>query len=116
MHQKNPIFILLMLQLLVLAASCNKEENADPQQQALALLIWTGDPAADAGCGFFIRINEVDYKADNERLIPKSLQTDSPLPILVAYRLLDTPVKYNCSRGAFAVAEGLRLYSIRKKD
>ncbi|MBW3545931.1 MAG: hypothetical protein KY428_10100 [Bacteroidetes bacterium] len=114
MYQRNPFLILFILQLLVLA-SCNKE-NADPQQQALALLIWTGDPAADAGCGFFIRIDEVEYKPENERLIPKSLQTDSPLPILVSYRLLAAPVKYNCSRGAFAVAEGLRLYSIRKKD
>ncbi len=114
MSQRTVIIFLLSTQLMVLV-SCSKETSS-PQQQAQAMLIWTGEPAEDAGCGYFVKINDTEYKPENERLIPKSFRAEAPVAIIVTYRPLEEPIKYSCSQGADAQGSGIRLYSIQKKD
>jgi hypothetical protein len=108
--------LLLVLGICMLLLATCQEETSYPQHKAEAVLIWTGDPAVDAGCGYFFRINGEEYKPDNETLIPQSLRGHASLPVIITYKPLSERIRYSCSRGADAMGEGLRLYSIHKKN
>lgn len=114
MNIKGLLLLILGISMLLLA-TC-QEETSHPQRKAEAILIWTGDPTVDAGCGYFFRINGEEYKPANENLIPNSLKRQASLPVIITYRPLSERIRYSCSRGADAIGEGIRLYSIQKKD
>lgn len=108
--------LLLVLGILLLTQPGCQEGTSRPQHQAEALLIWTGDADADSGCGYFVKIGGEEFKPVNENLIPQALKGSASLPVMVTYRPLSERIKYSCSMGADAVGEGIRLYSIRKKE
>ena len=108
--------LLVVVGIFLAMLSACQEETSHPQHQAEALLIFTGDPASDAGCGYFIKIGQDEFKPVNENLIPVALKGESSLAVIITYKPLKERVKYNCNRDADAVGEGIRLYSIRKKE
>ena len=107
--------ILLMLSLLALLASCQKE-GADMRTKTEALLVWTGDPNSDAGCGYFIKVNDDEFKAENEVLIPEALKTKETVPVSIVFSRINKKLPYSCSRGAEGTADGIRIFSIQKKQ
>lgn len=108
-------YVLPLLYLLLLLNSCLKE-GAELRLKSEALLVWTGDPAADARCGYFIKISDQEYKSENEAVLPEVLKTKETVPVMIVYTLVNKKLPYICSRGASGTAEGIRIYSIQRKQ
>ncbi len=89
---KKYALILFLVVLAILTFSCEDNEvNVAPD----ATLIWTGDYDAD-GCGFFIEIDSVEYKAENEGIIPPAFKVDHPLSVSIQYIDLYYDMEYYC--------------------
>ena len=61
------IRILILICALGFSLSCKKSNDSN-NLKSDAVLTWTGDYAVD-GCGFFITINNHEYKPENESVI-----------------------------------------------
>lgn len=114
MNMKAPL--LWVLGFILLTHQSCQQETSRPQHQAEAMLIWTGDASLESGCGYFVKIAGEEFKPVNENLIPQALKGEASLPVVVTYRPLSERIKYSCSQGADAIGEGIRLYSIRRKE
>ncbi len=78
---------------LMLVFSC--EDENEVIIEADAKLIWTGEYDVD-GCGFFVEIDSVEYKPENEGIIPSEYKTAEPLEITVQYIDLLYEIEYSC--------------------
>ena len=90
--KKNIITFFAILSI-VFVLSC--EEENEVIITADANLIWTGDYDVD-GCGFFVEIDSVEYKPENEGIIPPEYRTNDTLSIVVQYIDLLYEIEYNC--------------------
>jgi len=79
--------------LFIFLQAC--EENNEVIYETDAMLIWTGSYDVD-GCGFFVEIDSVEYKPENEGIIPPEYKTVQPLNITVQYIDLLYDMEYNC--------------------
>ena len=84
------IFLLISLALLI---SC--EEGNEVIYEKNAILKWTGDYDVD-GCGFFIEIDSVDYKPENEGIISREYQTSEEIGVTIQYIDLMYDIEYYC--------------------
>ncbi len=81
----------LIVSLFVL--SC--EEGNQVNYERSAILKWTGEFDVD-GCGFFVEIDSINYKPENEEIIPPAFKKDSPLSVTVQYIDLLYEIEYSC--------------------
>ena len=89
---KKYLSILFLAVLVILAFSC---EDNEVNIATDATLIWTGEYDVD-GCGFFIEIDSVEYKAENEEIIPPAFKVDYPLSVSIQYIDLLYDIEYSC--------------------
>lgn len=77
-----------------------------------AKLIWKGE-YYDNGCGFFIEIDSVQYKPENEGVIPLGFKKSKPLNVTVQYIDLLYEIEYYCGEQAESkYAHAIELTSI----
>ncbi len=88
---KNLIIICTVLFLGFMFQSCSPEEVV---LSADAELTWSGSYELD-GCGYFLKIDGVDYKASNEDVISDVYMTSSPATVNLEYILLPNAT-WNC--------------------
>lgn len=100
--------------LFALAGAC-QEDGAEIQQKSTARLVWTGDPAAD-GCGFFVQVGDVEFKPENENIIPETFKQYNVSKVIITYSHAGQRVRYSCGFASDAMGDGIRLTSIRKDD
>ncbi|OKL38645.1 hypothetical protein [Pontibacter flavimaris] len=73
----------LLASILFLCSGCEKEEDTSATVETVdATLVWMGDYAVD-GCGYMLRIGEMDHKPLNEEAISSSYREDSPTEVEV---------------------------------
>ena len=84
---------LVFLISTVFLYSCDEENEVIIEPDAK--LIWTGSYDTD-GCGFFIEIDSIRYKPQNEGIIPPQFRRSQPLSITVQYIDLLSDIKYFC--------------------
>ncbi|MFQ6677140.1 MAG: hypothetical protein ACE5D0_02365 [Fidelibacterota bacterium] len=102
----------ILLLSLLLIFGCEDKKNTI--LEANALLRWTGDYAVD-GCGFFIDIDDHEYKPEDEMTIDDSLKINSGVEVMIQYELLNKTIEYNCGDlPHFLEVDGIKLHSIRK--
>ena len=85
--------IIIILSLLLITLSC--DEGNEVIYENNAKLIWTGEYEVD-GCGFFIEIDSVEYKPENENIIPSAFKVNEPLSVTVQYIDLLYDIEYFC--------------------
>lgn len=90
--KKILLFIFILL-VLVFSSAC--EEGNDVIFEQDAKLIWTGEYDVD-GCGFFIEIDTIQYKPENEGIIPPEYKKSEPLEVTVQYIDLLYEIEYSC--------------------
>lgn len=90
---KKSLVSIFFIILTVLIFSCKDDNEVIVRTDAK--LIWTGEYDVD-GCGFFVVIDSVEYKPENERIIPPEYKKDVPLDITVQYIDLLYDIEYSC--------------------
>jgi hypothetical protein len=104
---------LLFFFSLFIIFSC-EDNQEDKIRETVALLRWSGDYAVD-GCGFFIDIEDHEYKPEDETTIDDSLKISSGVEVIVRYELLDEKIEYYCGDlSNSSEIDGIKLHSIRK--
>ena len=87
------IITLLIGLLFIFTIAC--DEGNDVIVEPNAQLVWTGNYDVD-GCGFFVKIDSIQYKPENEGIIPPEYRTIEPLSITVQYIDLLYDIEYSC--------------------
>lgn len=77
-----PIFLALVF---LLVSSCRNKDDTDVLS-GIGILSWTGDYELD-GCGYFIVIDNQQYKPDNEEILDDSYKSIVDLPVAIKYKL-----------------------------
>jgi len=96
---------------LFIFISCNETEKEVYTKEAI--LKWQGDYAVD-GCGFFIEIDNEEYKPENEDFIGDEFKMSGNIPVIVKFKYTGEKVTYYCSRVSPLEADGIKLISIEK--
>lgn len=81
--------------LLLIIFTLNCEEGNEVIYEPNAKLIWTGEKDVD-GCGFFVEIDSIQYKPENEAILPPQYRTAEPLDVTVQYIDLLYEIEYFC--------------------
>lgn len=84
---------LLLLFTLLFTIAC--DEGNEVLIEPNAKLVWTGSYDVD-GCGFFVEIDSVLYKPENEGILPPEYKTIEPLDVTVQYIDLLYEIEYSC--------------------
>jgi hypothetical protein len=90
--------------------SCDEEEQVYTKE---AILKWTGDYAVD-GCGFFLKIDDKDYKPENENFISDEFKNFPNLSVLVKFIYLERKIPYGCGLTGPHQIAGIKIISIEK--
>ena len=102
------IFILLITASVFI--SC---EDAQEIYRKEALLRWQGDYAAD-GCGFFLEIDDKDYKPDNENFIGDEYKIFDTTNVIAEFKYTENKVIYYCGFAGRQETEGINIISIKR--
>lgn len=89
-YLKTLFFIVILVSFFT---AC--EEGNDVIVEPNAILIWTGEYDVD-GCGFFIEIDSIKYKPENESILPPEYKTAEPLSVTIQYIDLLYDIEYSC--------------------
>ncbi|MCF8369237.1 MAG: hypothetical protein K9G76_09355 [Bacteroidales bacterium] len=94
---KNNTLNLLVGIILIfsLFGSCKKENESEKIRTTEAILFWAGPYEAD-GCGYFIEINGIEYKPNNESQIDSSFQVNEEIPVKLEYQYPSRKIEYWC--------------------
>ena len=90
---KLSLFKIVVAGLLICLIGC--EEGNEIIYEPNAKLVWTGEYDVD-GCGFFVEIDSIQYKPENEAILPPQYRTDEPLDVTVQYIDLLYDIEYTC--------------------
>lgn len=90
--KKIYIYLVILIASIILI-SC--EEGNEVISKSDAKLVWTGSYEVD-GCGFFIEVDSIMYKPENEGIIPPAYKKSEPLSITVQYIDLLYDIEYYC--------------------
>jgi len=101
------IFLLLLLFAFI---SCDEEEQVYTKE---AVLKWQGYYAAD-GCGFFLEIDNKEYKPENENIINDEFKVSDSTLVLVTFECLREKIEYWCGWSGQLQMEGIKIKSIEK--
>ncbi|MBK7104735.1 MAG: hypothetical protein IPH62_05575 [Ignavibacteriae bacterium] len=91
---KLKIILYLFVILGIFTISC--DEKNEVVFEPTATLIWTGDYDID-GCGFFIEIDSVLYKPENEGIIPPAFKIERNLSVTIQYIDLFYEIETDCT-------------------
>ena len=109
------ISVIVVVLIIGLFASCNKDQS-DSTKFNKGILRWTGEYAT-CGCGFFISINEHDYKPENENNIDDRFKTYEKTQVIIEYEELNKQIEYWCGDSPYAFyVEGIKIISIIKHE
>lgn len=110
------MFAVLVLGIFFFGCSTDKDDvlSTTGKITTTATIIWQGEYAVD-GCGFFVRINQKEYKPKNESMIGDEFKTPEPQEAEVTLRFLSEKVEYYCGFAGKQVADGVEIISIQKK-
>ena len=107
------ISVIVVVLIIGLFASCNKDQS-DSTKFNNGILRWTGEYAT-CGCGFFISINEHDYKPENENNIDDNFKTNEEIQVILEYEELHEKIGYSCGDSPHAFySDGIKIISIKK--
>ena len=105
--------ILLSIFTIGFVFSCENDDDSD-NLKSDAVLTWTGDYAVD-GCGFFVMINDHNYKPENESIIDSYFKSGSN-NVIIEYQLLNRKIETACGDlPTPTLTDGIKIISIRKK-
>jgi hypothetical protein len=90
---RNLLLKAIPLFLMISILSC--EEGNEVIYEPNAKLIWTGEYDVD-GCGFFVEIDSVQYKPENESILPPQYRTSEPIDVTVQYIDLQYEIEFFC--------------------
>ncbi len=108
--KKISIKYFFLFVIVVNVFSCSDEEEVYSKQ---ALLIWQGPYAAD-GCGFFIKIDDKEYKPDNENFIGDEFKQADSTDVNVKFSFTEDKIVYYCGRGGQFHIDGIHVITIDK--
>ena len=101
---------LLIGLLFIFIIGCDEDNEVFYDTEAT--LIYTGGFNVD-GCGFFVEIEGVDYKPENEGIIPPQFKVFEPLSVTVQYIELQYDIEYYCGDTLEAQkTKGIKLISL----
>jgi len=102
--------------LLCIFISCSEEEsdNQGDIHKEIGILDWEGAYEVD-GCGFFLYINNHQYKPENESIINNEFKNGENI-VLVEYILLGYQIQSSCGDSPNSInTDGVKLISIKKQ-
>jgi hypothetical protein len=102
-------YIFLLMPLLIFI-SCNETEEVYTKE---AILKWQGYYAAD-GCGFFVEIDNKEYKPENEDFIGDEFQISGDISVIVKFKYSEKKVTYLCGWTGQLQSDGIKIISIEK--
>ncbi len=109
--------MILVFFILISILSCSKDYSPLSNNNILknnAILRWTGEFAAD-GCGFFVIINNHEYKPENESIIDDSLKVIYDIEVNIEYRILRKKIESWCGDlPNITLTDGINIISIAK--
>lgn len=113
---------MMLLLIIVLCVGCKEYEMFNKEKEGKVLksegfLSWTGAYDID-GCGFFIRIDDEEYKPENEGSIDESFKsTTAPeIEVVVEYKELNREIEKWCGDlPEPTVTKGIKVISIERK-
>lgn len=91
MKQIKIFLKLILLSFLFIACEEGNEVLINPD----AKLIWTGSYDVD-GCGFFVEMDSILYKPENEGILSPLFQRSEPISVTVQYIDLLYDIEYYC--------------------
>ncbi|MBK8944710.1 MAG: hypothetical protein IPM32_05485 [Ignavibacteriae bacterium] len=91
---KHKLFLYIIAIIGIFSISCEDENEVIYETDAK--LIWTGDYDT-GGCGFFIEIDSILYKPENEGIIPPAFKIDRNLSVTIQYLDLVYEIETNCT-------------------
>lgn len=101
------IFQIVLVTILFFAfISCEEDNQVIYEKDAR--LVWTGEYDLD-GCGFFIEIDSVSYKPENEGILPPEYKTSEPLEVDVQFINLLYDIEYPCGLTGTQTSPGIKL-------
>lgn len=81
-----------------------------------ALLSWTGAYEVD-GCGFYIEIDDNNYKPENEEIIGESFQTTESTAVIVEFVYLNENIESWCGDLNYPQNDiGIRIFSLEEMN
>jgi hypothetical protein len=109
--------MIIVIFILITILSCSKDYSPLSNNNILkndAILRWTGEYAAD-GCGFFIIINNHEYKPENESIIDDSLKMNFDIDVIIEYKILRKKIESWCwDLPNVTLTDGINIVSIEK--
>lgn len=90
---KNISISLVIVLVSILSFAC--EEGNEVIVKSDAKLVWTGSYDVD-GCGFFIEVDSIMYKPENEGIIPPAYKKPDALSVTVQFIDLLYDIEYYC--------------------
>ncbi|MFZ1292344.1 MAG: hypothetical protein WAR79_19780 [Melioribacteraceae bacterium] len=107
---KQNVIIYFFLILGIFSISCDEKNEVVFEPEAT--LIWSGD-YDNGGCGFFIEIDSVLYKPENEGIIPPAFKVDRNLSTTIQYIDLMYEIETDCNLESYSVkANAIKLTSM----
>lgn len=107
---KSNLWIIL---IAVLNINC---EDKFPQAEIIDYIpvrvIWQGDYQID-GCGFFVKIDSVEYKPINESFFDSTFQTLNDTLVEMKYKDLRREITSQCGEGYPYQIRGIEVIDIR---
>jgi len=105
--------VLILICTIGFVLSCKKDNDSN-NLKSDAVLTWTGDYAVD-GCGFFVTINDHEYKPENEAVIDDNYKSGSS-NVIVEYQLSNRKIESACGDlPTSTMTDGIKIISITKK-
>ncbi len=91
-----------------------KEENPEPViiDYRSVTVIWRGNPNLDL-CGFFCKIDEIDYKPINEEFFGSEFKISRDTIVEMKYKDLKRDISYSCGDGYPVNIKGIEVLDIR---
>ncbi len=111
-------FSLVLLLILCFITSCTNDKGISNSNTSIknniVNIYWEGEYEYD-GCGFFIQIGELRYKASNEEKIGNEFKTSKQSPAQLEYIILDDKIIYHCGDlPSASKIDGIEIISIQK--
>ena len=103
-------YIFLLFPLFIFISCSDSEEKIYTKE---AVLKWQGNYASD-GCGFFLEIDDKEYKPENEDFIGDEFKTGEDISVIVKFKYLEKKVTYVCGWTGQLQTDGVKIISIEK--
>ena len=111
----SSIKAVLTFTFIIFLYSCGGDDKDENRLKSDAVLEWRGEYEID-GCGFFILMNDKEYKPVNEEIIDNSFKSGNT-NIIIEYELSDKKIETLCYDSHSPIEHaGIIIISIIKKE